>query len=224
MTETTISRLRAGIIALAPMVLLAALAWHPYIGGRLPNDSAVADAVAAGPTRWGLAHLAAGVASGVVVLAFLAVRSYLRERSEDRWSALGMPFVVIGSALYTLLPGMEFAPLAAVETGEDAAAAQEALEPWFLPVLLVGAFTFALGVLGFAKGVAGARILGPGMTGVVVMALVTMAASRFVPLFAVQAYVQPVAALIALWPLARLMWTRSPAPIGRTAGTSVAPG
>jgi hypothetical protein len=216
MTETTTSRLRAVITALAPLVLLAAFVWHPYIAGRLPNETAIADAVADGPTRWGLAHLAAGVASGVVVLAFIAVRGYLREQGEDRWSALGLPLVVIGSTLYTLLPGMEFAPLAAVESGADAAAAQGALQPWFLPVLLVGAITFALGVLGFATGIAGRGMLSPGLTGLVVVALVVMAASRFVPLFAVQSYVQVAAALVALWPLAHRMWTRSPVPLGGT--------
>jgi hypothetical protein len=70
MTERTTSRLRAVITALAPLALLAAFVWHPYIAGRLPNDSAIAAAVADGHTRWGLAHIAAAVASGVVVLGF----------------------------------------------------------------------------------------------------------------------------------------------------------
>jgi hypothetical protein len=50
MTETTTSRLRAVITPLA-LVLLAAFVWHPYIAGRLPNDTAIADPVADGPTR-----------------------------------------------------------------------------------------------------------------------------------------------------------------------------
>lgn len=104
MTETTISRFRAVVTALAPIALLVAFVWHPYLAGRLPNESAVADAVAAGPTRWGLAHLAAAVASAVVVLAFIAVRGFLRERDENLWSALGLPFVVIGSTLYATSP------------------------------------------------------------------------------------------------------------------------
>jgi len=224
MTERTTSRLRAVITALAPLVLLAAFMWHPYIAGRLPNDSAIADAVADGPTRWGLAHLAAGVASGVVVLAFIAVRGLIRERGDDSWSALGLPFIVMGSMFYTLLPGMEFAPLAATEAGSDAAAAQSALQPWFLPVLLIGAITFAIGVLSFARGIAGLSILSPGLTGVVVVALVIFAVSRFVPLFAVQGYVQAAAALVALWPLALRMWTPPPAPIAGAARPSGARG
>lgn len=224
MTETTTSRLRAVITALAPVALLAAFVWHPYIAGRLPNAAAVADAVAAGPTRWGLAHLAAGVASGVVVLAFIAIRGQIRTRNDDLWSAVGLPFVVIGSMLYALLPGMEFAPLAAVEAGSDAQAAQGALQPWFLSMLLIGAIAFALGVLSFAKGIAGTGILSRGASGVVVAGLIVFAASRFVPLFAVQAYLQATAAAVALWPLARRIWSPSPPSITRTTEAPAASG
>lgn len=224
MTERTTSRFRAVITAVAPLVLLGAFMWHPYIAGRLPNDAAIAHAVADGHTRWGLVHLAAGVASGVVVLAFIAIRGLIRGRGDDPWSAFGVPFIVIGSMFYTLLPGMEFAALAAVEAGTDAAAAQSALQPWFLPVLLIGAVTFAVGVFSFAKGIASLSILSPALTRLVVAALVIFAVSRFVPLFAVQGYVQAAAALVALWPLAGRMWTPSPAPIAGAASESAAPG
>jgi hypothetical protein len=211
MTESTTSRLRAVATALAPPALLAAFVWHPYLVGPLPNAEAVGHAVAEDPTRWGLAHLATGVASGVVVLAFMAVRGFIREQGNDSWSALGLPFIVIGSVLYAMLPGMEFAPLAAVAAGGDPEAAQSALQPWFLSVLLIGAVTFAVGVLSVAKGIAGRSILSPGVTRLVVVGLVVFAASRAVPLFAVQGYVQAAAALIALWPLAGRMWSPSPA-------------
>lgn len=89
MTERATSRFRAVITALAPLVLLAAFMWHPHIAGRLPNDSAVADAVAEGPTRWGLAYFAAAIASGVVVLAFIAIRGFIRERVTTRGALLG---------------------------------------------------------------------------------------------------------------------------------------
>lgn len=224
MTERTTSRFRAVITALAPLALLVAFIWHPYIAGRLPNDSAIADAAADDPTRWGLAHLAAGFASGVVILAFIAIRGLIRDLTDDSWSALGLPLIVIGSIFYTLLPGMEFAPLAAIDAGSDAAAAQSALQPWFLPVLLIGAVTFALGVFSFAKGIASLSILSPRLTGLIVVALVILALSRFVPLFAVQGYVQSAAAMIALWPLARRMWASMPAPIADTDRVRVAQG
>ena len=213
MTGSTTSRIRAVATALAPAALLAAFVWHPHLAGRLPNAPAVAGAVAEGPTRWALAHLATGVASGAVVLAFIAVHGFLRERGDDSWSAVGLPFIVIGSMLYAMLPGMEFAPLAAVASGGDPEAAQRALQPWFLSVLLIGGVTFAVGLLCVAKGIAGRSILSPGVTRLVVVALVVFAASRVVPLFVIQGYVQAAAAMVALWPLAGQMWTPAPAPI-----------
>jgi hypothetical protein len=203
---------RTTILILAPAALLVAFVTHPYLSGRLPNDAEVAAAVAAGPTRWGAVHLATAVASGLIILAFLAVRSYLREAGEDRLSALGVPFVVIGSTLFALLPGMEFAPLAAAETGATAMeieATQEALASWFLPVLVSGALAFAIGVSAFARAISIVIVGSRGLTRVVVAALIVMAVSRFVPLAAVQFYVQGVAVIVALWPLAFAMRTQA---------------
>jgi hypothetical protein len=140
-----------------------------------------------------------------LVLAFLAIRSYLREAGEERWSVPAVPFIVMGSTLFTLLPAMEFAPLAAAKTGGDVQAAQAALIPWFVPILVTGSAIFALGVLGFAVGVVRSRILSPWLTWLVVGALVVMAASRFVPFSEGQLYVHGVAAIVALWPLAYKM-------------------
>src|SRR5918994_593147 len=153
-TYATTTRFRAAIVAVAPAGLLAVLTYHPHNPGRMPNIEAPAGAVIADTTRWGLAHLAIGVASGLLVLAFLAIHGYLREAGEERWSALALPFIVMGSTLFTLLPGMEFAPLAAAKTGGDVQAAQAALEPWFVPVLVTGGLAFGLGVVGFARGIA----------------------------------------------------------------------
>lgn len=206
------ARARAGIVAVTPLVLLAAFVWHPYLPGRLPNEAAVADAVTAGTTRWGLSHLAAGVAFGFGVLAFMAIRNHLREVADDRGSALGLPLVVLGSVGYTMLPGMELTPLAAVESGGDPEAIQAALQPWFVPVLIVGGAVFALGVVGFAVAVARSGLLGRGMTGLVVVGLLLMAVSRLVPLVVFQLYLQGLAALVALWPLAYRMWRPGRAP------------
>jgi len=202
---------RTVILVAAPAALVAALVAHPYISGRLPNDAEVAVAVAGGTTRWGLVHLATSVASGLIILAFLAVRSYLREAGEDRLSTLGVPFVVIGSTLFAVLPGMEFAPLAAAETGATTAgieATQEALFSWFMPVLVSGALAFAIGVFGFARALSVTRPGGRALTRVVVVALIVWAISRFVPLAAVQFYVQGGAAIVALWTLAYAMRTQ----------------
>ncbi len=137
MFATTRARFGAAIVAIAPAVMLAGLLAHPYIA-TLPDAAAVAEAATADTTYWGLVHLTAAVASGLLVLAFLAIRSYLREAGEDRWSILAIPFIVVGSTLFTVLPGMEFAPLATAEAGGDVQATQAALAPLFLPTLVTG--------------------------------------------------------------------------------------
>lgn len=209
MSDTFGSTYEATIVALAPVALLGALVAHPYLPGRLPNAEAVAAAVAADTTRWGLVHVATAVASGLVVLAFLAIRDHLRDAGDHRLSALGVPFIVIGSTLFAMLPGMEFAALAAAETQPDIGditAAQTAVQPWFVPVLFLGALTFAIGVLAFVRAVTATGILSGPATAVVVGALGVMAVSRLVPLTAVQFYLQSAAAVLAFWPLAYHMW------------------
>lgn len=208
MPDTTRSAYRVVIVALAPAVLAVSLVAHPYLSGRLPNDTDVAEAVVDSTTRWGMVHLAAGASSGLVILAFLAIRSYLRDAEDDRFSAVGVPFVVVGSTLFTLLPGMEFAPLAAAESGADVVAAQAALQDWFVPVLVVGGLSFAIGVLAFIRGIITSRIMNAQVTAVVVGGLAVMALSRFVPFAAVQFYVQSAGAVVGLWPLAYQMWTQ----------------
>jgi hypothetical protein len=189
-------------VAIAPIVLLVAMVSHPYLPGRLPDHAGVASAVADGTTRWALVHLAAAVASGVLILAFIAIRGYLRERGDPALSAVGLGFVVMGSVFYVVLPGMEFTPLAALESGADPEGAQAALDDWFVPVLFIGAVLFAIGVGLVAAAIRRHAGLGPTLTMVVVLALIVMVASRFAPFAIGQLYVQSAAALIALWPLA----------------------
>src|SRR5215204_2182755 len=132
-SATTRARFGASVVALAPAVMLVGLFAHPYIA-ILPDEAAIAEAVPADTTHWGLVHLTAGVASGLLVLAFLAIRSYLREAGEERWSILALPFIVVGVTLFAVLPGMEFVPLAAAEADADAESAQAALASWFIPI------------------------------------------------------------------------------------------
>jgi MFS family permease len=204
-TRTTRARYGAAAVALAPAVMLAAFAAHPFIA-RLPDTAAVADAVETNTTSWGVVHLLTGVGSALIALAFLAIRAHLREVGEERFSTWALPWVIVGSALYGFLPGLEFAPLAAARTGGDVVAVQAALQPWFVLVLATSAITFAVGVLGFAKGIAASGLLNSPLTRVVVTGLVVLALTRFVPLAAVQFYLQAAAGLVALWPLAYQMW------------------
>jgi hypothetical protein len=204
MSATTRARFRAAIVAIAPAVLLGGFVYHPYIAP--PTDpAAIAAAAASDTARWGLAHLAIAVGYGLAVLAFLAIRSYLHEAREERWSVPALPFIVVGSTLFVVLTGMEIGLLAAAETGADVQAVQSALFPWFIPILLTGALSFALGVLGFAMGIIRSGVLGPRLTWIVVGALVVMAVARFVPL-SVAPYVIAAAGIVALWPLAYQMW------------------
>jgi len=206
--DTTRARLRAAVVAIAPVLLLAGFAYHPFLDH--PTDPAtIGAAAAADTTRWGLAHLAIAVGYGFTVVAVIAIRSYLREAGEageERWSMVALPFIVMGSTLFAVLTGMEFAPLAAAEAGADAEAAQAALIPRFVPILLTGGISFAIGALSFAAGIAGSGIMSPAATRLVVVALVVMAAARFIPLSAAP-YVIAVGGILALWPLAYVMWT-----------------
>lgn len=203
--EMTRAQLRAAIVAIAPVVMLAGFLYHPFIA-VLPDSAAVAAAVTADESRWALSHLLVGVGSGILLLAFLAIRGYLREAGEERWSSIAVPFVVLGSTLFTLLPAMEIGLLGGAQAGANVEAAQDALQPWFLPILLSGSLLFALGMLGFARAIARSGILNPGMTWLVGTALVVMGIARLVPLGVVQFHVGGIAGIMALWPLAYMMW------------------
>jgi hypothetical protein len=194
----TVARWRAAAVAIAPLVLLAGFVYHPFLP-FLTNPHAAAEAGSADTVRWGIAHLLVGVGSGFMILAFLGIRSVLREAGEDRWSIRALPFIVVGSALYAILPGMEFTVIAVAETGGDVAAAQMAIEHWFVPVIMTSALTYAIGVFGFAVGISRSEVFGRGKARVVVIALVFMALARFVPLGLVQFYVQGAAGLVAFW-------------------------
>lgn len=198
------TRLRPLAVMAAPALLFVGFVYHPYVSNAT-DAQAISNAVVADTTRWGLAHLAIGVGYALMVLAFLALRSYLRESGEERWSRSALPLAAVGSALFAILPGMEFAPLAAAETGGDVEGAQEELMPWFLPILLAGAITFTLGIVGFVMALVRSRLLTRQVQRLVVGAFIIMAAARFVPLGAAQIVVG-VAAIVALWPVAYEMW------------------
>jgi hypothetical protein len=207
MSRTRIARLRAAAVIVAPALLLLGFAYHPYIGNAT-DAAAVASAAADATTRWGLAHVAIGVGYALMALAFIALRSYLREAGEERWSGFGLPFSVFGSCLFIPLTGMEFALLAAAETGGDVEAVQEELIPWFIPILAAGALCSAVGALCFATSVVRSSILPRAMARVVVAGFVVMALARLVPLGIAQIVIG-LSAVVALWPVGYRMWVDS---------------
>lgn len=208
---TTSSRdWRIAALVVAPATLLVALAAHPFIEGRLPNQTAIAEEVVGGTTRWGVVHLAASMASALIAVAFLAVRQHLHQAGEDRLSGLAMPLVIVGSTLYAVMPGMEFAALAAADTGAttaEVAEVQDAIRPWFMPVLIASGVTFGLGAISFVGAIRASKIASARITQVVSVALVVMALSRIIPLSVTQFYAHGLAAVVAMWPLAYAMRT-----------------
>jgi hypothetical protein len=200
----------AATVALAPVLLLAAILYHPFIAD-LRHKEHVAAALTAGTTRWSVAHLTAAVASALVALAFLAVSAALRHRGEWRWSGRSVPFVVVGSTLFALLPAMEIAVLAASLAGADAEAVLLELDAWFRPLLIGSAAIFAVGLACAACAVVCARVLGRSATALVVGALTVAAVSRFLP-FGAALTVGAAALVVGLWPLVGMVAARPPAP------------
>lgn len=200
--HTSVAYFRAAVIGIAPLVLLAAFVYHPHIM-FLPSAEAVAHAVQADTVRWGIAHLGVGVGAALLAAAFVAVGGYLGDADNHRPSVtVGVPLAVLGAGLYAILPGMEFTVLAAVKSGADVVAAQEAIDSWFVPTMMSSAVVNAAGLTLLAHAIKRSDALSRGMRSVVVVALLVMAVSRFVPIGPVQFYVQGVAGIIALWPIA----------------------
>lgn len=205
MTAVTKARWQAAAVAIGPAFLTAALLYHPFVA-RLRDTREVAQAIAADNTRWALAHLAVGIGFGLLLLSFLAVRSYLDNAGEQRWSPIAVPLLVMGTIFFTFLPAMEIAIAAAVRAGADAVAAQTELTTWFVPSLIAGAVTLGAGVLMLAAGIVRSRVFNRSLTRVIAGALVVGAITRFVPV-GQALYVGAVATLIALIPIAAQMWS-----------------
>jgi len=201
-SSVAVAYFRAAIIAVAPLVLLAAFAYHPHIM-FLPSAEAVAHAVQGDTLRWGIAHLGVGVGAALMAAAFVAVGGHLEDADNHRPSvAVGVPLAVLGAGVYAILPGMEFTVLAAVKTGADVVAAQKAIDSWFVPTMMSSAIFNAAGLTILARAISGSDVLAGRMRSVVVAALFVMAVSRFVPIGPVQFYVQGVAGIVAFWPIA----------------------
>lgn len=200
LSASTVARARTAITIIAPLAMLAAFAYHPHIM-FLPSPDAVSHAVQADTNRWAIAHWGLGMASGLMALAFLAVRGWLSDAGENRLSAMALPFLIFSASVYAILPGMEFTVFAAARTGADIVASQQAVDSWFVPTMLIAGLSNALGAILLATAVRRSRVLGA-VRPVVVAALYVVAVSRLVPIGPVQFYVQGTAFIVALWPIA----------------------
>lgn len=214
MNEGTNRRLQAAAVAIGPLFLLAALFYHPFIA-NLTDKAAVAGAMTADDTRWAAAHIAVGVGFGLLLIALLAVCSYLRESGEKRLSSAAVPFLVMGTTLTTFLPAMETAMVAAARAGADAVAVQTELGSWFVPLMLSGALLFGIGVICMAFSVVESRTFSRSLTAVVSGGLVVMALSRFAPLGAALV-LSAIAGVVALLPVAmRIRSSEATATLGK---------
>lgn len=211
MSEELRGRFRAATVVFGPLFLLVALFYHPYIAD-LTDESQVAAAMSAniGDTvRWGLSHVAVGAGFGLLLLAFLGASSFLREAGEQRWSAIAVPFLVMGTIFSTFLPAMETAMIAAYETGADPVALQANLSTWFIPMLVAGAVLFGAGVLLFAAGVVRSGVFEVQQARIIAGVLAVAAITRLIPQGRAL-YAGGVAALVALAPIGLRMWRAVP--------------
>ncbi|WP_047867560.1 hypothetical protein [Nocardiopsis sp. RV163] len=201
MSTPTRNWLRAAAMVIAPVALLAAFLYHPYVPGLGPAPEAVARTAAADPTRWAASHLLVIAAVALLVLAFQGLRGRLRATAGERWSAFAFPLIIVSGVLLAAVPAMNLVLAPAAGAGADTAALAAALRPWSLPLALVGAIAFLAAVVAFAMGVARSGILDRTMTALVAIALVVMALAVVSSLFAAF-YVMGAASVVAFWPLA----------------------
>jgi hypothetical protein len=197
---------RAGIIIIAPAVMFFSFVYHPHIGSPLDADflDRFASAVMADPFRWGVVHYITGIGCGLMMLAFLAIRNHFSERSgkTKHWFGTGLHFIIMGNLFYAFLPSMEMGAMVAAEINADVAAFQGTLMSWFAPTLLTSALLFSTGAVCFATGIIRAGLWNRSLCWVIAAALVLTGLSRFAPLNVIQFYVQGIAGILALWPIA----------------------
>ncbi len=205
--------LGAVTVAAGPLLLLAGLVWHPFIPD-LTDSADVARHLEEDTTTWLGAHYLVAVGAAVLLLGFLAVRTFIRTtRGPEPLTARALAPLVIGSCLFVMLPAMEIAMLAVAEAGGDVAETQEALGTWFLPTLVAGAIFYGVGAVLFGVGVLRAQVLPRGVSWVVLVAFAVSALGRLVPMTLVL-MISIVALNVAMLPLAAAMWRPATGPEG----------
>lgn len=207
MAEGTQARLRAGVVLLTPVVVLIGFLWGPYITDFTDN-AAVVDEIAADTTRWSWATIISGAGLALTPLLVFSVRSYLRDAGEQRWSFIAVALVTVGAGLLAFITGSEFAVGMAIEAGASGEAVLEAREDWFIPVFAITMISFGAGWLSLAAAVRASGVLSNQLTWVVVVSLMVLTISLFIPLTGGQ-YLVGLSALVASWTLGIQMWNES---------------
>ncbi len=158
MSERTREWVGAAVLFLAPAVFFAGSFAHPFVRDYT-HTGVVADAVSAAPGRWAASHLLLAVGLGLMPLAVLVIRREFRSAGEQRWSAAGLPMVVVGASLLGAYVGTEITLAAVVDSGGDVLAVRVAATTATAPLFLGGVLLFGLGWLSFAMAFYRARIL-----------------------------------------------------------------
>jgi hypothetical protein len=203
-SEITQARLRAAVVAIAPVVVLIGFLYAPYVGD-LTDSAAAADGVADDTTRWAWSRMVQVVGLALLPLLVFSVRSYLKAAGEQLWSFLAAPLVTVGAVLFAYITGLELGLAPVVEAGASAEAVIDATDPWFIPTLLVAAVIFGLGWLSLAAAIYRSKVLSRELTWVVIAALVALTVAIFIPT-GWAFYVIGVGAIVASWPIAYQMW------------------
>lgn len=170
----------AAVLFIGPAVFFAGSLGHPFVRDYM-DPSVIADAVKAAPGQWAVSHVILAIGLGLVLLAVLVIREQFRGAGEQRWSAVGVPLLIVGATLLGAIAGSEITLAAVVDSGGDVLAVLEGSATSTLPLVLGGFLLFGLGWLSFAIAFYRARILPSALNRVAIVALVTVLIVSFIP-------------------------------------------
>jgi hypothetical protein len=202
MSEATLGRVRAAIVAIAPLLLLIGFIYLPYVSD-FTDEAKVAEAVGDNTARWAWAAIILTVALGLMQAAAVIVRMHLAEAGEHRWSQISVLLLLVGGALF-LASSADLGYVYVEGSGQDIAAYTEASTDW-VGLRLVASVIFGLGFLSLAMAVYKSGDLPKQHTWAVVIGLVVLTTMLFVPM-GWALYVAGVAAIVGMWPLAYHLW------------------
>jgi len=180
MSERTRRWAAAAVLFLAPAVFLAGVLAHPFVSDYT-HTSVVADAISAAPGRWAVSHLILAIGLGLVPMAVLVIRHEFRSAGEQRWSAAGVPLLIVGGTLLGAYVGTEITLAAVVNSGGNVLAVRVADATLTAPLFLGGVLLFELGWLSFAMAFYRARILPSALNRWAMVALIAIPVAFFIP-------------------------------------------
>jgi hypothetical protein len=185
------------VLFIAPAVFLAGALAHPFVSDYT-HTSVVADAVSDAPGQWAVAHLILAIGLGLMPLAVLVIRDQFRSAGEQRWSAAGVPLLIVGVTLLGAYAGTEITLAAVVNSGGNVLAVRVADATLTAPLFLGGVLLLGLGWLSFAKAFHRARILPNVLNWWAIVALVAVPIASFIPQTS-GTYTYGIAILMVCW-------------------------